>query len=127
MIDKIKDNLSKAINISELDIVDESPNHGGYDGSVSHVKIIIVSDDFKENRLLDRHKIVYKALGSLVSEIHAISIVAKTKQEWFESNELNNHLRVGRNLEFYFSYSKFKNSMLFILTGLVLGLTEFKL
>ncbi len=47
MIDKIKDNLSKAINISELDIVDESPNHGGYDGSVSHVKIIIASDDFK--------------------------------------------------------------------------------
>ena len=63
MIDKIKDNLSKAINISELDIVDESPNHGGYDGSVSHVKIIIVSDDFKENRLLDRHKIVYGHSG----------------------------------------------------------------
>ena len=47
MIDKIKNNLSMSINISELDILDESPNHGGYDGSISHVKIIIVSDDFK--------------------------------------------------------------------------------
>ena len=96
MIDKIKDNLSKAINISELDILDESPNHGGYDGSISHVKIIIVSDDFKENRLLDRHKIVYKALGSLVSEIHAISIVAKTKQEWFESSEFQQSPPCGK-------------------------------
>ena len=85
-----------AINISELDILDESPNHGGYDGSISHVKIIIVSDDFKENRLLDRHKIVYKALGSLVSKIHAISIVAKTKQEWFESSEFQQSPPCGK-------------------------------
>tara|TARA_B100000963_G_scaffold320634_1_gene303317 strand:+ start:615 stop:911 length:297 start_codon:yes stop_codon:yes gene_type:complete len=87
MIDRIKENLSKGLKISKLDILDESPNHGGYDGTVSHVKLIIISDDFEDNKIIDRHKLVYKALGSLVSEIHAISIVAKTNEEWLESNE----------------------------------------
>ena len=96
MIDKIKERLLKNIQCIHLEVVDESPNHGGYDGSISHVKIIIVSDDFKENRLLDRHKIVYKALGSLVSKIHAISIVAKTKQEWFESSEFQQSPPCGK-------------------------------
>ena len=96
MIDKIEERLLKNIQCIHLEVIDESPNHGGYDGSISHVKIIIVSDDFKENRLLDRHKIVYKALGSLVSEIHAISIVAKTKQEWFESSEFQQSPPCGK-------------------------------
>ena len=61
MINQIKDNLSKALNVSELDILDESPNHGGYDGSISHVKIIIVSDDFKERLVEEGYNPSYGA------------------------------------------------------------------
>ena len=87
MIDKIKERLLKNIQCIHLEVVDESPNHGGYDGSVSHVKIIIVSDEFSDQSLINRHKLVYKAMGDLVGHIHAISIVSKTSNQWEESNE----------------------------------------
>ena len=87
MIDKIKERLLKNIQCINLEVVDESPNHGGYDGSVSHVKIIIVSDEFSDQSLINRHKLVYKAMGDLVAQIHAISIVSKTSDQWEESNE----------------------------------------
>ena len=86
MIESIKKNLSQNIKCNHLEIVDESPNHGGYSGSgVSHVKLIVVSDDFDGLNLIKRHQLVYKALENLVSEIHAISIVSKTVDEWKES------------------------------------------
>ena len=87
MIDKIKERLLKNIQCIHLEVVDESPNHGGHDGSVSHVKIIIVSDEFSDQSLINRHKLVYKAMGDLVGQIHAISIVSKTSNQWEESNE----------------------------------------
>ena len=87
MIDKIKERLLKNIQCIHLEVVDESPNHGGYDGSVSHVKIIIVSDEFSDQSLINRHKLGYKAMGDLVGQIHAISIVSKTSNQWEESNE----------------------------------------
>ena len=87
MIDIIKEWLLKNIQCIHLEVVDESPNHGGYDGSVSHVKIIIVSDEFSDQSLINRHKLVYKAMGDLVAQIHAISIVSKTSNQWEESNE----------------------------------------
>lgn len=85
MIESIKKNLSQNIKCNHLEIVDESPNHGGYNGSVSHVKLIVVSEDFDGLNLIKRHQLVYKALENLVSEIHAISIVSKTVDEWKES------------------------------------------
>lgn len=96
MINKIKELLSKNLNIAELDILDESPNHGGYNGSVTHVKIIVISDDFTDLKLLDRHKLVYKAMDILVSQIHAISIIAKTPYEWSKSNDFQQSPPCGK-------------------------------
>ena len=90
MIEKIEKRLSKNIQCIHLEVIDESPNHGGYDGSVSHVKIIIVSDEFSDQSLINRHKLVYKAMGDLVGQIHAISIVSKTSNQWEESSEYPN-------------------------------------
>ena len=68
-------------------ILDESPNHGGYSGQVSHIKVIIVSDLFVDKSLINRHKEVYRAMENYVSEIHAISIVAKSIAQWKESDD----------------------------------------
>ena len=61
MINEIKNRLSSHIDSEYLDIIDESPNHGGYTGTVSHIKIIIVSVRFDRLSLIKRHKLVYKA------------------------------------------------------------------
>ena len=87
MINEIKDRLSSHIDSEYLDIIDESPNHGGYTGTVSHIKIIIVSVRFDGLSLIKRHQLVYKALGPYVQKIHAISIVSKTPEQWKESSE----------------------------------------
>ena len=87
MIDDIKKNLTKNISCNHLEIIDESPNHGGYSGAISHVKIIVVSDDFEGLCLIKRHQLVYEALDNLVKEIHAISIVSKTVSQWTESSD----------------------------------------
>ena len=87
MINEIKDRLSGQIDSEYLDILDESPNHGGYTGAVSHIKIIIVSIQFDGLSLIKRHKLVYKALGPFVLKIHAISIVSKTPDQWKKSSD----------------------------------------
>ena len=87
MIKEIKDRLSGQIDSEYLDILDESPNHGGYKGEISHIKIIIVSIQFDGLSLIKRHKLVYKALGPFVPKIHAISIVSKTPDQWKKSSD----------------------------------------
>lgn len=69
----------------ELVVVDESYKHEGHWGhknlSESHFKVYIVSDLFRDRRLLDRHQMVYKALHNEMPKIHALSISALTKSE----------------------------------------------
>tara|TARA_Y100001970_G_scaffold61467_1_gene78490 strand:- start:4545 stop:4838 length:294 start_codon:yes stop_codon:yes gene_type:complete len=88
MIEKIRHRIQENMECSHLEILDESPNHGGYNGSVSHIKIIIVSDEFIDQSLINRHKLVYKSMGDFVEQIHAISIVSKTSTQWNDSKKI---------------------------------------
>ena len=48
MIEDIKTKINDTITTNFLDVIDESPNHSNYSGQISHVKIIIASNDFVE-------------------------------------------------------------------------------
>lgn len=49
----------------------------------SHFAALVVSDEFEGMRPLQRHQLVYKALGELVGhEIHALTIRALTPAEY---------------------------------------------
>jgi len=49
----------------------------------THYGALVVAAEFDGKRLLARHQMVYKCLGSLVgNEIHALSITALTPDEW---------------------------------------------
>ena len=91
MIEDIKAKINDTITTNFLDVIDESPNHSNYSGQISHVKIIIASDDFVDKKLLQRHQLVYQAMGKYVEQIHAISIVAKTVEEWESPMIFNPH------------------------------------
>ena len=57
-------------------------NHKQHDGGF-HLEAIIVSDSFIDKTLIDRHKIIYAALGELLKhEIHAFSMKTLTPEEW---------------------------------------------
>ena len=72
------------LNPKDFDIIDEGHLHVGHAGAKKggHFKVIIVSDQFKNKTLLERHRLVYNAMGELMeTEIHALSITAKTPEE----------------------------------------------
>ena len=80
----LKDNL----NVSNLLIRNDSYKHNVPPNSESHFNVQIVSDDFEDLSQIQRHKIVYKAVGALLAEIHAFSITAMTTSEFKENPSL---------------------------------------
>jgi BolA family transcriptional regulator, general stress-responsive regulator len=63
---------------SLCDIIDESHLHAGHAGAKSgkgHFRLIIRSPQFAELRKIQQHQLVYKTLGTMMSDdIHALSI-----------------------------------------------------
>ena len=53
------------------------------DGDGTHFEAVIVSDTFIGKTLLERHKLVYNALGEAMKEkIHALSLKTYTPEQW---------------------------------------------
>ncbi|MCH7496117.1 MAG: BolA family transcriptional regulator [Candidatus Marinimicrobia bacterium] len=52
-------------------------------GSGDHFEIMVVSNDFEDVPLIDRHRMIHSALGeNLGGEIHAVEIKAYTPEQW---------------------------------------------
>jgi len=68
-----------------IEIIDDSARHAGHAGARDgggHFRLAIVSPRFAGCRTMERHRLVYDALGPLMKrEIHALSIDAKTPDE----------------------------------------------
>lgn len=53
------------------------------EGDGTHFQAVVVSEQFRGRPLIERHKLVYAALGdAMESEIHAISIKTYTDDQW---------------------------------------------
>jgi len=83
--DKIEQELKNSMKIENFNVKDFTGrhlNHEQHDGGF-HLEAVIISDEFLEKSLIERHKMVYKALGDLMKhEIHAFSMKTLTIQEW---------------------------------------------
>ena len=82
---QIINTLSSSMNLSSFKIINESFMHSVPDGSESHFKIVVVTNDFNNLPIIQRHKLIYKNLNGLMDKIHALSIHAFTEEE-FELN-----------------------------------------
>ena len=84
-IAEIKARLEQALSPTHLDILDESHLHAGHAGAASgagHFNVTIVSDKFADQSAIQRHRMVYLAVGDLMpSEIHALSINAQVPKD----------------------------------------------
>ncbi len=75
----------QALSPEHLEVINESHMHNVPEGSESHFKVVIVSDDFKDKMLIARHRLVNKALEEELSGgIHALALHTMTMEEWFE-------------------------------------------
>jgi BolA protein len=81
----IRSRLEAAFQPDALDVVDESHRHAGHAGARDgrgHFQVRIVSRQFASKRPLERHRLVYAALGTLMqTDIHALAVNALTPEE----------------------------------------------
>ena len=82
---QIINTLSSSMNLSSFKIINESFMHNVPKGSESHFKIVVVTNDFNNLSIIQRHKLIYKSLDRLMNKIHALSIHAFNEDE-FKSN-----------------------------------------
>ena len=83
--DLMKEKLSSTIQLEHFEVKDFTGRHlhhkqndGGF-----HLEAVIVSDSFNDKNLIERHRLVYKAMGNLMqNEIHALSMKTLTIEEW---------------------------------------------
>jgi BolA protein len=84
LIDQMRERLA-TLDPLTIDIEDESHRHAGHAGNKaggSHFRLTIVSPRFAGKSVMERHRLVYDALGLLMHrEIHALSITAKIPPE----------------------------------------------
>ncbi|RLA18252.1 MAG: BolA family transcriptional regulator, partial [Gammaproteobacteria bacterium] len=75
-VDLIKSLLTESLTPERLEIADNSQAHAGHAGAQSgggHYHVLIVSDAFAGKSLVQRHQLIYKALGDLMKhQIHAL-------------------------------------------------------
>ena len=84
---EIKKRLEKRLDLIHFEIKDFTGrhlNHKLHEGGF-HLETTIVSDNFIDKTLIERHRLVYDAMGELMKhEIHALSMKTLTKREWEE-------------------------------------------
>jgi stress-induced morphogen len=59
-----------------------------HEADEDHLAAVVVSPAFEDVRLVDRHKMVYDAVGdAMTTEIHALEIKAYTPDEYAEQQD----------------------------------------
>lgn len=84
-IQQIQTRLEAEFAPSQLQVKDQSHLHAGHAGArdgMGHFEVTIVADAFEGKSRVERHRLVYAALGSMMqTDIHALKINAFTPNE----------------------------------------------
>lgn len=82
----IRKMLNDSLKPEQIEIIDNSTAHAGHIGAQSgggHYHVTIVSDAFEGKTLVQRHQLIYKALGDMMKQqIHALGINAMSPSEY---------------------------------------------
>ena len=78
-VEKIRENLQRALKPGHLEVIDESEKHRGHagyqEGGQSHFHVVIQADSLRGLSRIARHRAVHEAIGKdLMTEIHALSV-----------------------------------------------------
>tara|TARA_B100001029_G_C14624710_1_gene215947 strand:+ start:130 stop:372 length:243 start_codon:yes stop_codon:yes gene_type:complete len=71
----IKNIIQSSLSDSQVEVIDTT-------GSGDHFSVVVIADIFENMSLINRHKLIYKALNQFISkEIHALQLKTLTKKE----------------------------------------------
>jgi len=89
-INELRARLTHSLHPVTLEIIDESAKHAGHAGAAGgggHFIVQITSAAFRDKSLIQRHRLVYDAIGDMMQrDIHALSIDARTPEEFQPTN-----------------------------------------
>ena len=89
-IDRIRTYLQTEFTPNKLEIEDDSHLHEGHAGAKEgkgHFRIRIISERFLNTRPIDRHRMVFQALGDMMdTDIHALSVAASAPDDPSDSS-----------------------------------------
>lgn len=82
----VDERIRSALTVHALVVEDESHKHAGHAGAQaggSHIRVWVVSPDFEGCNRIQRHRLVYRAVGDAMRTdiIHMLSISAVTPAE----------------------------------------------
>ena len=84
-VQEIEKRLHAAFSPQELLVKDQSHLHAGHEGAKDgrgHFEVLIVSDGFVDANRIQRHRMVFDALGDMMeTDIHALRVRALTPGE----------------------------------------------
>jgi len=75
--------LEQAFSPNHLQVINESASHNVPEGSESHFKVVLVSQNFEGQSAVKRHQSVYAVLAAeLQSGVHALALHTYLPVEW---------------------------------------------
>lgn len=81
----IRERLETALRPEELVVEDEGHLHVGHEGARDgrgHFRVLVVAGRFAGKSMIQRHRMIYAALGELMTtDIHALAIDAYSSEE----------------------------------------------
>lgn len=84
-VELIRQRLEAGFSPTHLQVKDQSHLHAGHAGArdgLGHFEVTIVAGDFEGKSRIERHRLVYEALGALMqTDIHALKINAYSPAE----------------------------------------------
>jgi BolA protein len=81
---QIEERLRETFAPLHLEVENESHMHNVPEGSESHFRVVLVSDQFEGKPLLQRHRAVNGILAEqLTGGVHALALHTMTPEEWF--------------------------------------------
>lgn len=83
MQQQIEQKLSDALQLTFLDVINESHMHSG-PATESHYKVVAVTEEFEGKMLIARHRMINAALADELKQIHALALHTMTPTEYFE-------------------------------------------
>ena len=74
-INSIKEKIENSISNAKVEVKDST-------GTGDHFSIIVISNEFENMSLVNRHQLIYKSLNEYITkEIHALQIKTYTEKE----------------------------------------------
>ena len=83
-VSRLRAALEKELAPTQLEILDDSARHAGHAGAREggHFRVRITSAAFRGKTSIQRHRLVFAALGGLMkTDIHALNIDARTPED----------------------------------------------